>query len=837
MFSLKAIQKKNERSAKLHKQPHKSKPPAKKKRKRSAATAEVQESMNTAHNLKSEGRSMFKKSRKQKILADSVTLDVNGTESCNSSQPVVHKASPSLPKEAKKKKYNRTEKITKKDKAKKVSNSFVPHMKKNNLGKSCKADTSDNSQDGGENAQADTSNNSQDGGEKAQADTSNNSQDGGETAQFYKIGDSDRIQNLCHDSDSDSSFMDISNLWKFVQKDKQKDDTILESESFSEKQKDDTILESESSKEKQTGIQEKSGTCSTLRQRERTKKKEELENKLKLIGDVVSAIGTFRDTLVIALSPGSALYIQGVLHIRPLVGTVKVLGYTLQQREMQTMYSFATGALLCLCTVDAYIVDPSDKYLQDRGIPSGWLEHVNRKQAGPLGIIELQKYYPPVLRLLSRAGYKNLFKTKGYQNTWSEMGITVVTEANCREFGLLNEVPEWMNIMDAIKTCWTCGSVPRVVVCGARAVGKSTFFRYISNSLLCEKSESGIMCLDLDLGQSEFSLPTCISLIQLIKPLLGAACVHHINELASYAKQILVGETSPKFMLQKYMGAVQYLHQLSLEQPSIPLVVNTMGWTRGTGLDIMLDILRIIKPTHVIQIQSSNHANNFPMELHCEKVETVKGGIITNANETELNYRLLVYLSTIRGYASHLSLKPNIVRDLSVITHVGQFIDLFQQQEQKKTEDKTTNVVKLSWSSIVLHVCDEQIPKKRILQVINGQLVALCEVRHDNVETVGPNLPKQLTEDSDFGNLAGWGIISGIDPETQELYILTSLLPEVVTTQVNAVIMPKLFLPESAYKLFSSGEAPYLHRQIREGAGQLKVERQIKPRIHHSMID
>lgn len=348
--------------------------------------------------------------------------------------------------------------------------------------------------------------------------------------------------------------------------------------------------------------------------------------------------------------------------------------------------------------------------------------------------------------------------------------------------------------------------MPRVVVCGGKGTGKSTFFKYISNNLLCETSESGIMCLDLDPGQSEFSLPTCVSLIRLVKPLFGPVYVRKISEVASYAKQVLVSETSPQFMLQKYMAAVQYLHQLNLEQPSIPLLVNTMGWTRGTGLGIMLDILRIIKPTHVIQIQSSYHKINFPMELHCETVKSAKGGIITKANETELYYRLLVLRSPVRGYGARNSFKPKVLRELAVLTHVGQFIDQGQQQEVKETEDKTSNLMKLSWSNVVLHVCDEQIPKKRILQVMNGQLVALCQVSVDNIENVGPDLPKQLREDSGFGELIGWGVISGIDPVTRELYILTSILPQELTTQVNAVVMPKLYLPESVYQLFSSGK-------------------------------
>ena len=46
--------------------------------------------------------------------------------------------------------------------------------------------------------------------------------------------------------------------------------------------------------------------------------------------------------------------------------------------------------------------------------------------------------------------------------------------------------------------------------------------------------------------------------------------------------------------------------------PIPPLIINTMGWNKGLGLALMVDLLRLLSPTHVIQLDSSSATKNFP---------------------------------------------------------------------------------------------------------------------------------------------------------------------------------------------------------------------------------
>lgn len=46
--------------------------------------------------------------------------------------------------------------------------------------------------------------------------------------------------------------------------------------------------------------------------------------------------------------------------------------------------------------------------------------------------------------------------------------------------------------------------------------------------------------------------------------------------------------------------------------PQLPLVINTHGWIKGLGLDVLIDILRYTVPTHVVDVQSAKANKNLP---------------------------------------------------------------------------------------------------------------------------------------------------------------------------------------------------------------------------------
>lgn len=99
----------------------------------------------------------------------------------------------------------------------------------------------------------------------------------------------------------------------------------------------------------------------------------------------------------------------------------------------------------------------------------------------------------------------------------SLQNVYIISESN-PEFVAFDISSEWLGVSDALLQY--SASVPVVFVVGPRKVGKSSMSRYLCNSLWNKHKK--VAFLDLDIGQTEFTPPGCISLTIVDRyPLLG----------------------------------------------------------------------------------------------------------------------------------------------------------------------------------------------------------------------------------------------------------------------------------------------------------------------------
>ncbi|XP_078178558.1 polynucleotide 5'-hydroxyl-kinase NOL9-like [Carex rostrata] len=126
--------------------------------------------------------------------------------------------------------------------------------------------------------------------------------------------------------------------------------------------------------------------------------------------------------------------------------------------------------------------------------------------------------------------------------------------------------------------------------------------------------------LDTDVGQPEFTTPGCVSLHIIDKetPDLTVLC------LKTPEKSLYFGDVCAKanakdyvfyiFNLYNYFSKKFYKFDNLTEshKPYVPLIVNTSGWIKGFGFDVLVDILRYISPTHVVKVECSEASKNLP---------------------------------------------------------------------------------------------------------------------------------------------------------------------------------------------------------------------------------
>jgi polynucleotide 5'-kinase involved in rRNA processing len=130
-------------------------------------------------------------------------------------------------------------------------------------------------------------------------------------------------------------------------------------------------------------------------------------------------------------------------------------------------------------------------------------------------------------------------------------------------------------------------TLPVIYICGPKNVGKSTFSRILTNSILSKYRK--VAYLDSDLGQSEFTPNGSVSLTLLDGPLLGPPFTHTI--VGDTIKSIYLGTTSPWKNPDSYIDAILSLYRFyesDIQKQDVPLVINSHGWVKGTTDMVMI---------------------------------------------------------------------------------------------------------------------------------------------------------------------------------------------------------------------------------------------------------
>jgi len=171
----------------------------------------------------------------------------------------------------------------------------------------------------------------------------------------------------------------------------------------------------------------------------------------------------------------------------------------------------------------------------------------------------------------------------------------------------------------------------RMVICGAKGVGKSTFLRYALNRILSDAAASKlptqeqlpsppqrVAIIDADVGQPEMSPPGLLTLTVVSDPLLtpphhrALANLPHHEQVSYY-----FGSVTSKNDPHRYMELIQQLvrdYEREYLPLGIPLMVNLDGWVKGLGYELLSTLLtEIIAPTQVVQIVGLTKSKQFEL--------------------------------------------------------------------------------------------------------------------------------------------------------------------------------------------------------------------------------
>ncbi|XP_003490116.2 polynucleotide 5'-hydroxyl-kinase NOL9 [Bombus impatiens] len=357
---------------------------------------------------------------------------------------------------------------------------------------------------------------------------------------------------------------------------------------------------------------------------------------------------------------------------------------------------------------------------------------------------------------------------------------------------------------------WSC-----TLIAGGKGVGKSTTMRCLINTLL--PVSKMVVLVDVDPGQAECTPAGCISYSLIEQPLLGPNFTH----LKTPAFQLYIGDVDVSRCITRYIESIKMLINKLLSCPvlsRLPIIVNTMGFSHGIGWDIILFTIKSIRPSFVVQIMSENPKNNYINYLSKEVINQQQlswsswsWNVIDGSQPCD--YELFVIHSNAErkgapGY-DNWNMEPYQKRELVMISYLSEIVQNSWNSEGRydplslSINEAVPYVT--SFASLYISIPRASVPPSHALNVVNGNIVALCGIDMNNNEwqegesMAGPRILNRAPLCACYG----FGIIRGIDMERREIFINTPL-PISIMRYVNCLMgcipVPTTLLQNNQHK-------------------------------------
>lgn len=360
----------------------------------------------------------------------------------------------------------------------------------------------------------------------------------------------------------------------------------------------------------------------------------------------------------------------------------------------------------------------------------------------------------------------------------------------------------WSEAADRITHDSPTSPPPVSFICGPKNSGKTTFSRHLLNTLLQRYKK--VAYLDTDVGQPEFTPPGCLSLTVVDEPTPDLT----ITYLKTPVRCIFFGDISSKRDPEAYLKNIVSLYDYFRSQyyisdeseasgkPVLPLVINTPGWVKGIGYDLLVNMLRYISPTHVVQIRTTTQSKNLPSGAFWldeeQEYEGLKLMEIYAAREDSNNRSMLVLkdaklMRELRMYAYFRQCFPSDM-DISSFKELALALASHPPYE-------------VSISSIKVSHIHCQVPHGEVFRGLNATIVGLAV-----------SFAKSMDSEPCTPWCVGLGIVRGIDLSKDLLYVLTPV-PQRILVKVDILLQGFLEIPIGLLQV-QECRSPYMSANV-----------------------
>lgn len=540
---------------------------------------------------------------------------------------------------------------------------------------------------------------------------------------------------------------------------------------------------------------------------------------------------------VLVMQKDQTLCFRGKCLLTCLYGRVDVMGFTIE--EGQQTYPLFSPASHCPLTIRA--LESSDQTRDDKTEASPifrkYLSSASRKKllkriTSNSSIILLEPMETPLTRFLS--SFTNLSEL--FSPPISEL-MSAVLDTPLNGLGMIplgaaiEGLKASKSYRDALNmVIGACrgdmDGCAVILVCGTKNVGKSTFIRTLINNLL--NHTAGVDYLEGDLGQTEFTPAGCLSLSTVREPLLGPPFTHQYTP----DHMIYYGHSSCETDLDRYLESLKSLWRRRPQSRETPVIINTMGWVKGFGFQLLVDMIRFFPVSHVVQLGHSGITQcpaltpEFLRTAHgCQTHPPAQTALaeLTESQSPPRGYTHLIVQSEFEGVGCQGTAKhqrTNEHRELSLLAYLSQL----QSPDPGPIRPlHSLTPYQVPHTAVALGVIHCEVVPSHMFYAANASLVGLCCLEEKVTSRGGPVLLSQAP----VCPCVGFGVLRGIDMARGLYFLLTPVDPSILR-KVNCLLLGAISLPSCILTSQPGieGEMPYVTTDYSfdiTGAGKLRV--------------
>ncbi|KAK6536394.1 Polynucleotide 5'-hydroxyl-kinase grc3 [Arthrobotrys megalospora] len=291
----------------------------------------------------------------------------------------------------------------------------------------------------------------------------------------------------------------------------------------------------------------------------------------------------------VKLRRGESLVIQGEYRISVIGGSISICGAILEASASLDIVAPSSQALPVIeCA-------PKSKKRKVDKIASkdGEYDAIFSLQSTQSGLNDIGRICPRFDRVWKPPLTSTVVKSKASESFTPILTATQPTP-------ILTIPPSWQ---PAITTLASTKQCPKsIFIVGGKSVGKSTFGRYLLNTLITNSQLPTIAYLDLDPGQPSFTPPCILSLHKITSPIVAPsfAAFRSTEVVRQHHVGYISPREDPKYYLRCAADLMREYRRLVEQGEKLTLIVNTCGWIKGMGRELLQELVAVCEPTDVV---------------------------------------------------------------------------------------------------------------------------------------------------------------------------------------------------------------------------------------------